>query len=47
MKVLSRGASGVITHLLVETSKGSYLITKEYNIRRLLATNGKVFGARS
>ncbi|EHO18761.1 hypothetical protein HMPREF9466_02161 [Fusobacterium necrophorum subsp. funduliforme 1_1_36S] len=41
MKVLSRGASGVITHLLVETSKGSYLITKEYNIRRLLATNGK------
>lgn len=47
IKVLSRGASGVITHLLVETSKGSYLITKEYNIRRLLATNGKVFGAKS
>lgn len=46
IKVLSRGASGVITHLLVETSKGSYLVTKEYNIRRLLATNGNIYGAK-
>lgn len=46
IKVMSRGASGVITHLLVETTKGSYLVTKEYNIRRLLATNGNIYGAR-
>lgn len=46
IKVLSRGASGVITHLLVETSKGSYLVTKEYNIRRLLATGGNIYGAK-
>lgn len=47
IKVLSRGASGVITHLLVETNRGRYLVTKEYNIRRLLATNGNIYGAKA
>lgn len=37
--VLKRGVSGVARELLVRGSRGTYLITKEYNIRKVLAFN--------
>ncbi|MGL4732874.1 MAG: SpoIID/LytB domain-containing protein, partial [Fusobacteriaceae bacterium] len=37
--VLKRGLSGVARELLVKGSRGTYLITKEYNIRKVLAFN--------
>lgn len=46
VKVAARGSSGLITHLLLITSKGKYLIAKEYNMRRLFATNNELFGAK-
>lgn len=46
IQVAARGASGVITHLLVTSSNGKYLVTKEFNIRKLLATGNPLFGAK-
>lgn len=46
IKVAARGASGVITHLLVLSSNGKYLVTKEFNIRKVLATGNKLLGAK-
>lgn len=46
IKVMGRGTSGIITHFLVETTYQKYLITKESNIRRLLATNSRLYGAK-
>lgn len=46
IKVMARGASGIITHLLITTSKGKYLITKEWNVRKVLATNNPLYGAK-
>lgn len=46
IKVMARGASGIITHLLVSTSKGKYLITKEWNIRKILSTNNPLYGSK-
>ncbi|MGL4404095.1 MAG: SpoIID/LytB domain-containing protein, partial [Fusobacteriaceae bacterium] len=37
--VLKRGLSGVARELLVKGSKGTYLVRKEYNIRKILAFN--------
>ncbi len=37
IKIVKRGSSGVVMDLLVEGSKGKFVITKEGNIRRLLA----------
>lgn len=44
--VAARGASGIITHLLVVTSNGQYLVTKDYNVRQILATNSGLYGAK-
>ncbi|MBQ3436932.1 MAG: SpoIID/LytB domain-containing protein [Fusobacterium sp.] len=46
IKVMARGASGIITHLLIETTYHKYLVTKEYVMRRLLATNSPLYGAK-
>ncbi|MGL5055235.1 MAG: SpoIID/LytB domain-containing protein [Fusobacteriaceae bacterium] len=37
IKVVKRGSSGVVMDLLIEGSKGKFVVTKEGNIRRLLA----------
>ena len=44
--VAARGESGIITHMLVITSNGKYLIAKEFNIRKLLATNNALYGSK-
>lgn len=44
--IAARGASGIITHLLIITSNGQYLVTKDYNIRQILATNSGLYGAK-
>ena len=44
--VASRGESGIITHLLIETSNKKYLVVKELNIRKLLATNNALYTAK-
>lgn len=46
IQVAARGVSGVITHLLISSSNGEYLVTKEFNVRRLLATNNPLFGSK-
>lgn len=46
VKIAARGESGIITHILVETSSNKYLIVKEYNIRKLLASNNELFVAK-
>ncbi|MDO4690527.1 MAG: SpoIID/LytB domain-containing protein [Fusobacterium sp.] len=46
VEVVARGVSGIITHLLITSSNGKYLLTKEYNVRRLLATNNQLLGAK-
>lgn len=46
LKVVARGTSGIITHLLVTTSSGKYLVTKEWNVRKILATNAPLYGAK-
>jgi len=38
--------SGIITHMLVITSNGKYLIAKEFNVRKLLATNNALYGSK-
>ena len=44
--VAARGESGIITHMLVITSNGKYLIAKEFNVRKLLATNNALYGSK-
>ena len=44
--VAARGESGIITHMLVITSNSKYLIAKEFNIRKLLATNNALYGSK-
>lgn len=44
--VAARGESGIITHMLLITSNGKYLITKEFNVRKLLATNAALYGSK-
>ena len=44
--VAARGESGIITHILVITSNGKYLIAKEFNVRKLLATNNALYGSK-
>lgn len=46
VKVAVRGVSGVVNHLLVETSNGKYLVLKEYNVRRILATGNNLYGSK-
>lgn len=46
VQVAVRGTSGIITHLLVETSKAKYLICKEYNMRRIFAGERAIYGAK-
>ena len=44
--VAARGESGIITHMLVITTNGKYLIAKEFNVRKLLATNNALYGSK-
>ncbi|MCY7007337.1 SpoIID/LytB domain-containing protein [Fusobacterium simiae] len=44
--VAARGESGIITHMLVITSNGKYLVAKEFNVRKLLATNNPLYGSK-
>ena len=44
--VAARGESGIITHMLVITSNGKYLVAKEFNVRKLLATNNALYGSK-
>lgn len=36
VSVLRRGVSGIATELLIKGSRGTYIVTKEYNIRKVL-----------
>lgn len=44
--VAARGESGIITHILIVTNKGKYLVAKEFNVRKLLATNTALHGSK-
>jgi len=44
--VAARGESGIITHMLIITSNGKYLVAKEFNVRKLLATNNALYGSK-
>ena len=44
--VAARGESGIITHILVITTNGKYLVAKEFNVRKLLATNNALYGSK-
>ena len=44
--VAARGESGIITHMLVITSNAKYLVAKEFNVRKLLATNNALYGSK-
>ena len=50
VQVAARGKSGVITYLLITTTKNRYLVAKELNIRKLLTADknsiktGRVIG---
>ncbi|PID66793.1 MAG: stage II sporulation protein SpoIID, partial [Fusobacteriales bacterium] len=39
VKIIARGPSGIVTHILVETTRNKFLITKEWNIRKIFATH--------
>lgn len=41
VEVAARGKSGVVTYVLVTTTKNRYLVAKELNIRKLFALNKK------
>ena len=44
--VAARGESGIITHMLIITNNGKYLVAKEFNVRKLLATNNALYGSK-
>ncbi|MBS9776049.1 MAG: stage II sporulation protein SpoIID, partial [Fusobacterium sp.] len=47
IKIIGRGPSGIVTHILVETTSNKYLITKEWNVRKIFATHHNLYGARA
>lgn len=47
IRIVARGASGIATHVLIETSNHKYLVTKEWNVRKIFATHHNLYGARS
>lgn len=46
IKIMARGSSGIVTHLLIETTRNKFLVTKELNIRKLFATEKELYGAK-
>ncbi len=47
VKIIARGPSGIVTHILVVTSNNKYLVTKEWNVRKIFATHNDVYGSKS
>lgn len=47
VEVAARGRSGVVTYILVTTTKNKYLVAKELNIRKLFALNKSRAESRS
>lgn len=41
VEIAARGKSGVVTYILITTSRNKYLVAKELNIRKLFALNKK------
>lgn len=47
IRIIARGPSGIVTHILIETSNHKYLVTKEWNVRKIFATHHNLYGAKA